>query len=130
MLPPWGTGTSKTHFFFSAEKETVFECQRKRGFMSLPEGRHKWHGGEMLYATNQHPSRPRPSVGGAGKSCGPISQPPGFWTMRAWVRDAPEWKAVRSYPAKMLCCWAQGSTSAAAHLLSLRRRRDNVSRRC
>ena len=31
MLPPWGTGTSKTHFFFSAEKETVFAIQRKRG---------------------------------------------------------------------------------------------------
>ena len=48
----------------------------------------------------------------------------------AWVRDAPEWKAVRSYPAKMLCCWAQGSTFAAAHLPPLHRRRDNVSRRC
>ena len=48
----------------------------------------------------------------------------------AWVRDAPEWKAARFYLAKMPCCWAKVSISAVAHLRALRRRRDNVSRRC
>ena len=58
MLPPWGTGTSKTHFFFSAEKETVFACQRKRGLMALLGRSRKRHGGVRLYAHGM--DRPRP----------------------------------------------------------------------
>ena len=54
MLPPlWGTGTSKTHFFFSAEKETVFACQRKRGFMALPQLLWKKHGGLRLFVVTK-----------------------------------------------------------------------------
>ena len=68
--------------FSLAEKETVFECQRKRGLMALLKRWQKRYGGAMLYAPNQHPSRPRPSVGETGKSFGPIFPPPGLWTMR------------------------------------------------
>ncbi|WP_300296600.1 hypothetical protein, partial [uncultured Intestinimonas sp.] len=65
-----------------AEKETVFECQRKRGLMALLKRWQKRYGGVRLYVHAQHPSRPRPSVGETGKSFGPIFPPPGLWTKR------------------------------------------------
>ena len=66
--------------FSLAEKETVFECQRKRGPCPY---RKVWGSGTaavMLYATLGDHSRPRPSVGETGKSFGPTSTPPGLWT--------------------------------------------------
>ena len=126
-----GRGLPKPISFSLAEKETVFECQRKRGLMALLKRWQKRYGGVRLYAHGVDRPRPlRPAPVEQGKAvvlsfsrlvCGPCA---------AGVREAPEWKAVRSYPAKMLCCWAQGSTFAAAHLRPLHRRRDNVSRRC
>ena len=166
MLPPWGTGTSKTHFFFSAEKETVFACQRKRGVVgtscaSLASPFGERSSAPLCLLSPADPLRWAPpgapynyrdaSANGAAARCFTqrTSTSPGHghpWEEQgkvvvlsprrlvcgpcaAWVRDAPEWKAVRSYPSKMLCCWAQGSTFAAAQPPPLRRRRDNVSRR-
>ena len=130
--PTVGDGEFPKPISFSRQKKKRFlNAKEKEALMALLGSARKRHGGLHLYAhgvDRPRPLRPAPVeqrkvllLSSRRLLCGPSG---------AWVRDAPEWKAVRSYPAKMLCCWAKVSTVAAVHLPPLHWRRDNVSRRC
>ena len=81
--PTVGDEDFQNPFLFLWQKKKRFlHAKEKEALMALLRRSRKRHGGAMLYAANQHPSRPRPSVGETGKSFGPIFPPPGLWTKR------------------------------------------------